>query len=299
MFLVYMPCVVHIARMRPAVAVKAPASGQDKPMKLLVALLALYLCFTGLLYLMQRKLQYFPDTRQVEPAEVGLDGFSMVRLDTPDGERLVAWHAPTRRELPTIVYFQGNGMGLAARAERFKLMHEAGFGVLALGYRGYSGSTGTPSESGLMTDAEAAVRFLAETGVPPQHLVYYGESLGTGVAVQLAARQGMTPAALILEAPFTAAADIARTQYWYVPVGILMKDQFRSIDHIGNIAAPLFVLHGDADTIVPIGHGRQVFEAARDPKEMMVIPGGSHGLPLTPEIWQRLEDFMRRHAAAR
>lgn len=266
-------------------------------MKLLVLLLAAYVALTGLLYLMQRKLQYFPDTRLVEPAEVGLDGFRMVRLDTPDGERFVAWHAPAEGDLPTIVYFQGNGMGLAARAERFKLMHEAGFGVLALGYRGYSGSTGTPSETGLITDAEAAVRFLTESGVPPRRLVYYGESLGTGVAVRLAVRPGMRPAAVILEAPFTAAADVARMHYWYVPVALLMKDQFRSIDHIADIGAPLFVLHGDADAVVPVDHGRRLFAAAREPKELMVISGGSHGLPLTLEIWQRLDAFIRRHTA--
>jgi uncharacterized protein len=265
--------------------------------KLLVGLLVIYIALTGLLFVMQRKLQYFPDPRLVEPEEVGLDGFASIRLDTPDGERLVAWHAKPAGSHPTIVYFQGNALGLAARAERFALFRQAGYGVLALGYRGYSGSTGSPSERGLISDAATAVGYLRANGIPPERLVYYGESLGTGLAVQLAAREITRPAAVILEAPYTSAADVARLHYWYVPVGLLMRDQFRSIEHIGAVKAPLFVLHGDADAVVPVAHGRRIFAAAGEPKEMMEVPGGSHGQPLDPEIWGRMTDFLRRHAA--
>lgn len=267
--------------------------------KLLVGALAVYIALVGLLFVMQRKLQYAPDPRLTEPAEVGLDGFDSVRLETPDGERLVAWHAPPRGEHPTIVYFQGNGLGLEARAERFRLFHGAGYGVLALGYRGYSGSSGTPSEMGLITDAATAAGFLRDRGVPPERLVYYGESLGTGVAVQLASRDDTPPAAVVLEAPFTSALDVARQHYWYVPLSLLMRDQFRSIDHVAGIGAPLFVLHGDADAIVPVAHGRRMFAAAAEPKEMMEVPGGSHGMALSPEIWQRMDAFLRRHVMSK
>jgi uncharacterized protein len=264
--------------------------------KVLIGLLAVYIALVGLLYVMQRKLQYVPDPRLTEPADVGLDGFDSVRLETPDGERLVAWHALPNGSHPTIIYFQGNGLGLAARSDRFRLFHRAGYGVLALGYRGYSGSSGTPSETGLITDAATAIAFLRDSGVPPERLVFYGESLGTGVAVQLASREAIRPAAFILEAPFTSALDIARLHYWFVPLSLLMLDQFHSIDHVVAVNAPLFVLHGDADGIVPVAHGRRMFEAAAEPKEMMEISGGSHGMALSPEIWQRMDDFLRRHA---
>ena len=267
-------------------------------MKFLIGVLVVYIAFAGLLFVMQRKLQYMPDPRLVEPGEVGLDRFTGVRLETPDGERLVAWHALPNGGHPTIVYFQGNALGLAARAERFSLFRRAGYGVLALGYRGYSGSSGAPSEEGLLTDGATAAAFLRANGVPPERLVYYGESLGTGVAVQLASRDETRPAAVILEAPFTSAADVARLHYWYTPVGLLMRDQFRSIDYIEAVKAPLFVLHGDADGVVPVAHGRRLFEAAAEPKEMMEVPGGSHGTPLTPEIWARMEAFLRRHAGS-
>lgn len=268
-------------------------------MKVLVGVLAIYIAFAGLLFVMQRKLQYVPDPSLVEPDQIGLKGFASLRLETPDGERLVAWHALPEGAHPTIVYFQGNAQGLAARAERFALFHRAGYGVLALGYRGYSGSTGMPTEQGLLTDAATAVGFLRTEGILPERLVYYGESLGTGVAVQLAGREATRPAAVILESPYTSAADVARLSYWYMPVGLLMLDQFRSIDTIEAVKAPLFVLHGDADDIVPVTHGRRMFKAAGEPKEMMEIPGGSHGMALDPEIWQRMDDFLRRYAVSK
>jgi len=266
-------------------------------LKVLIALLVLYIALAGLMFVMQRKLQYMPDPRLVEPAEVGLAGFAGLRLETPDGERLVAWQAMPQGGSPTIVYFQGNAQGLAARAERFRLFQQAGYGVLALGYRGFSGSSGQPSEQGLITDAATAVEFLRANAIPPERLVYYGESLGTGVAVQLAGSDETRPAAVILEAPFTSAADIARLSYWFMPVGLLMLDQFRSIEHIAALRAPLFVLHGDADGVVPVAHGRRIFEAAAGPKEMMEVPGGSHGMALTPEIWTRLDTFLRHYAS--
>ena len=268
-------------------------------LKFLVGLLALYIALTGLVFVLQRKLQYVPDRRMVEPGDVGLAGFASHRIETPDGERLVAWQAIPQGGRATIVYFQGNAQGLAARAERFSLFRQAGYGVLALGYRGFSGSSGQPSEQGLLADGAAAVEFLRASGIPPDRLVYYGESLGTGVAVQLAGSDRTRPAAVILEAPFTSAADIARLSYWFLPVGLLMHDQFRSIEHIANLRASLFVLHGDADGVVPVAHGRRIFEAAAEPKEMMEVPGGSHGMALTPEIWARMDAFLGRYAGPR
>lgn len=265
--------------------------------RFLVGFFVIYIAFIGLLFVMQRKLQYLPDPRLVEPAEVGLDGFKTVRLETLDGERLVAWQAPAQGGHPTIVYFQGNGLGLEARTERFRLFHRAGYGVLALGYRGYSGSSGTPSEKGLLIDGATAAAFVLASGVPRERLVYYGESLGTGVAVQLASRDETRPAAVILEAPFTSAADVARRHYWYAPIGLLMRDQFRSNEHIKSMATPLFVLHGEADGVVPVAQGRTLFQAAGEPKEMVVVPGGRHGMPLTPEIWVRMNAFLRLHAS--
>ncbi|MGE0210357.1 MAG: alpha/beta hydrolase [Parvibaculaceae bacterium] len=265
-------------------------------MKILVALAALYVAFAGAMFFLQRQMQYHPDTRRIAPAEMGLADFQIVELAPADGERLVSWYAPASGDKPVIVYFQGNAGSIADRAERFRRFHDAGYGVLALGYRGYGGSSGSPTESGLLADGEAALAFLGERGIGPERIVLFGESLGSGIAVPLAVKHRV--AALVLDSPFTSAADVARRQYWFLPVGLLMRDQFRSADVIGKLRSPLFVFHGTGDTIVPVALGRRLFEAAPDPKEMVELPGSGHVAAMTPELWQRLDAFLSRHAAA-
>ncbi len=264
-------------------------------MKLIAFACLIYIGINAALYVFQRNLQYFPDPALVHPEAAGLAQFETIRFSAEDGVELTGWHAPARDDAPTIVYFQGNAQGIAARAERFGLFNHNGYGVLALGYRGYSGSHGSPSEAGLLADARAAVAYLGARGTPPGRLVLYGESLGAGVAVQIAADRTTRPGAIILEAPFTSAADIARRQYWFVPVSLLMKDQFQSIDHAPRVASPVFILHGDADRVVPFGHGKSLFDAFTSPKEFLGIPGGGHVDDLTLQIWQRMEGFIKTH----
>ena len=264
-------------------------------MKFITVLCLAYIALNAALYMFQRNLQYFPDARLLHPGDVGLAGFETISLTAADGTSLVAWYAPARNERPTIVYFQGNAQGISNRWERYKLFNDHDYGVLALGYRGYSGSAGNPSEGGLLQDARAALDYLNAMGITNRKIVYYGESLGTGVATQLAAAGKTQPGAVILEAPFTAAADLAQKQYWYVPVGLLMKDQFRSIDHIANVQSPVFVMHGDADNIVPFAHGEAIFNAITAAKEFLAVPGGGHVDDLTMQIWQRMDGFLKKH----
>ena len=264
-------------------------------MKFLATMSLAYLALVGSLYWFQRSLQYFPDVALVHPRDVGLHGFSTVNLTAADGTGLVAWYAPPAGNNPAIVYFQGNAQGIAARRERFKLFNDHGYGVLALGYRGYSGSEGSPSEPGLLQDGRAALAFLKSKGIEAARTVFYGESLGSGIAMQLAAVDDTEPGAVILEAPFTAASDVASRHYWYVPVSLLMKDQFRSIDHAPQVGAPVFVMHGDADQVVPLEHGRTLFGAITAPKEFLQVPGGGHVDDLTLHIWQRMQAFIKKH----
>jgi fermentation-respiration switch protein FrsA (DUF1100 family) len=262
-------------------------------MNLLVFLVLIYGGVAGWAYVFQRRLQYHPDMRLAEPQEYGLAGFTRVAVPTADGLRLVAWQAAAHADRPVIVYLQGNAEGLASRHERFAAFHGDGFGVLALGYRGFSGSPGSPSEAGLSSDAEAAVSFLERAGVHPSRIVVYGESLGTGLAVKLAA-QGRA-AAVILESPFTSALDVARRSWWFLPVGLLMKDQFRSLDIAYRITVPTFVLHGTADAVVPFAQGEKIHAALSGPKEFHVVPEGTHVAPLTEPLWARMKDFLVRH----
>lgn len=242
------------------------------------------------MYLFQRKLQYIPDQRRLAPEQAGVANVSELTLATPDGERVVAWYAPARPGKPTIVYFHGNGGALWYRADRMKLAQEAGYGMLLAGYRGYGGSSGTPTEAGLLTDGRAAVDHLRNEGVPFERMVFYGESLGTGVAVQLAAQT--PPGAVVLESPFTSAADVGAAVYWWLPVRLLMKDQFRSSDVVADMRSPLLIVHGTRDRVVPVTSGRELFEGAQEPKRMIEVPDGEHNMVLGGEIWREIVRFI-------
>ena len=233
-----------------------------------------YLGMVALLYLAQRTLQYFPERIRTAPASAGLPEAEEVVLDTVDGERVVAWHVPPRTaHKPVVLYFHGNGASLRWRAERFRALTADGSGLIALSYRGYGGSTGSPTEAGLMHDADAAYAFAAAR-YEPGRLVLWGESLGSGVAVPLAAANPIGH--MILQSPFTSAADVGATRYWFVPVRLLMKDQFRSDLSIGKVTAPVLVLHGDRDAVVPIALGERLYAMINAPKRFVRFPGGGH-----------------------
>jgi fermentation-respiration switch protein FrsA (DUF1100 family) len=235
---------------------------------------ALYLVILVALFLGQRALLFPASAQQASAAQAGLEGVQDVALTTPDGERLVGWWRPPRPGRAVILYFHGNGGSLYDRRFRVRGLLEGGRGVLAVSYRGYSGSTGSPSETGLHTDARTAYAWVTQ-GYEAERIVLYGESLGSGVAVRLAAERPV--GGLILDAPFTSTADVARRLYAWLPVGLLMRDQFPSIDVIGAVKAPILILHGERDGVTPIGLGERLFEAAPEPKRMVRLPGGHEG----------------------
>ena len=232
-----------------------------------------YVCIVALLYVTQRAMQYFPERFRTAPAVAGLPEAEEVVLDTADGERVIAWHVPPRGDKPVVLYFHGNGGSLRGRVDRFRDLTADGSGLVALSYRGYGGSSGAPTEAGLVNDALAAYAF-TRARYPAERIVLWGESLGTGVAVALAAQQPVGH--LILQSPFTSAADVGAQRYWFVPVGLLMKDQFRSDLRIGKVTAPVLVLHGDKDSIVPIALGDQLYKLITAPKRFVRFPGAGH-----------------------
>lgn len=239
---------------------------------------ALYVAFVVLLYAMERTFLYPASSYRTTAAQAGLDGFQDLTLATQDGERLVAWWRAPEPGRAVLVYFHGNGGSLWNRRSRAQLLTQDGRGLLLVSYRGYSGSTGAPTEPGLREDARAAHAWVSER-VEPQRVVLYGESLGSGVAVRLASERqanGRPVGGVVLEAPYTSTADVAKLTYWFVPIDLLMRDQFRSIDLIAGIEAPLLVLHGERDGIIPIGLGQKLYEAAREPKRFVRLPGVSH-----------------------
>ncbi len=249
---------------------------------------ALYLVTVVAACAFQRSLLYFPDptTRTPDPSGPPMQ---VVRLTTADHERLVAWFLPPAAGKPVILYLGGNGESLVGGTGRYQRIAAEGVGELALAYRGYSGSSGHPTEVGLNADAEAAYAWLAAR-YPAQSIVIHGHSLGTGVAARLAA--GHPARALVLESPFTSAVDVGALAYPWLPVRLMMWDRFASRDWIGKVHMPVLIVHGDQDEVIPFGQGVGLYRLANQPKIFVRITGGHHDdLPqqgLYEAIWRFL-----------
>jgi fermentation-respiration switch protein FrsA (DUF1100 family) len=213
-------------------------------MKWIIAAVVCYGGTVALLYVGQRSLQYFPERRRTAPQAIGLPEAEEAVLDTADGERVIVWHMPPREKRPIFLYFHGNGGSLRLRDERFRALISDGSGLIALSYRGYGGSTGRPTEKGILVDAAAAYAF-AIARYSAERIVLWGESLGSAVAIALAADKPV--GRIVLEAPFTSAADVGARHYRFVPVRLFMKDQFRSDLRANKVTAPVLVVHGEND----------------------------------------------------
>src|ERR1700730_392669 len=240
---------------------------------LLIIALVGYGGLVALLYVGQRALEYFPERFRTSPAAAGLAEAEEVVLGSADGGRVIIWHIAPHGEKPVVLYFHGNGGSLAWRVERLRALTADGSGLVALSYRGYGGSSGRPTEPGLIADAAAAYG-VSIAPAPAERIVLWGESLGSAVAIALAAEHPV--GGLVLEAPFTSAADVGAQRYWFVPVRLLMKDQFRSDLRIGKVAAPVLVVHGEDDGIVPIALGERLYRLIDAPKRFVRIAGAGH-----------------------
>jgi fermentation-respiration switch protein FrsA (DUF1100 family) len=267
----------------------------------LIRLLAYVLGAIGLLLLVvwvaQRRLIYFPFGNVPAPADVGLPRAETISFQTPDGLTLHGWWVPAgaSSSRATVILFNGNAGNRAYRAELASELSRLGFATLLFDYRGYGDNPGSPSEQGLTLDAQAARRYVeSRPGVDRNRIIYFGESLGTGVAVRLASEQ--KPRALILRSPFTSLADTARHHYPYLPVTILLRDRFPSVDLIPRIGCPLLVIAADHDTIVPTGQSERLFAAASEPKRLVIVPNSDHNdsaLLAGPMVISAVDGFLR------
>jgi len=242
----------------------------------LIALaLGLYLVFVGLLYVAQRRLVFVPDTSQPDPARTGIADIQTIRFNSLDEMPLFAWYLPAAKaDAFVVLYLHGNGGHIGHRGERMHSFRAAGWGVFLPEYRGYGGNPGAPSETDLALDAEAAFAELQRLGVRPERIVLYGESLGSNLAVRLAAKHAV--AAVVLESPFTSIAAIGRRQYWFVPVDLLLKDPFDTLSRIGAVTSPVLIIQGGRDRLVPNEMGRTLFAALTARKEIWVAPDADH-----------------------
>jgi fermentation-respiration switch protein FrsA (DUF1100 family) len=249
-----------------------------------------YLAALASIVWMQRSFLYFPMRETMSPTEAGFAKAQVLSLQTPDGDNLVTWYAPAADGKPLLLYFHGNGGGLSDRAQRFTDMTAQGDGLLAVSYRSYFGSTGKPTEEGLHMDAETAYAKAIKLGYTPNRIVAVGESLGTGVAVALAAEKPV--AALILDSPYTSILDIAKKTYWMFPTRLVMLDQYHSDELIGKVHVPVLMVHGSEDGIIPLHLAKELFRLANEPKTFIEVPAAGHMVLGRPDVLPRAMQWL-------
>ncbi len=264
--------------------------------KTLLGLGGAYLLMVGFVTLMQRGMIDHHDTTRTRPDAAGLPEMVPVSLKTADGWISTSWYAPPKTAgRPTIVFFHGNSGTLADRAHKARAFLDAGFGVLLVEYRGYGGNAGRPSEQGLYADGEAAVGWLTGQGVPARRVVLYGESLGSGVAMEMAIRRHVMM--VVLECPFTSLADLAPAYVLPSLAHLLTRDRYENLIKASSLRMPLLVVHGERDDLVPATMGHAVLNAAHTVKEGLFLPQAGHN-----DLWEhgagkRIIDFISRHAS--
>ena len=254
---------------------------------LIVAAIA-YALVVALMYFAQRALLYPGASKAADALPVTVPWAARVTIATPDGETLAALHVPAGKGRPTALLFPGNGDNIVDYGFLGDLLSARGYGLLAVSYRGYPGSTGSPTEAGLLVDGLAAFDWLsAQDHSSP--IVIIGRSLGTGVAVNTAAERDA--AALVLISAYELILAVARDKYPYLPVAVLMKDSFRSDLRIAKVSEPKLFLHGDLDTSVPLTSGKALFDAAPEPKTFSVQHGHGHNDIWTPALVEEVIAF--------
>lgn len=240
--------------------------------------------------LLHRYFVYLPDRTRVHPRDAGLAGVEEVAFKAADGTKLIAWYQPARGTQPTLLYFTGNSGNAASRANKIRAISADGYGVFMLNYRRYGGSGGRPSEKRIAADAVSAYDYLRGLGVAPHSIVAYGESLGTAVATRLALQRHVE--GLVLEAPFTSIVEVGRLMWPLLPLKLIMTDQYRTIERIGGVSAPILIVHGARDRVIPLDHARHLYHAANEPKKLVVVPQADHNDLFERGAWTKVRGFL-------
>ncbi len=245
-------------------------------------------------WLIQRRFIYRPAKRPYRsPSSLRLEGVDEIRMEGADGGQILAWKIEAQPGMPTILYLHGNNCNLSNRLERVSRFSGDGYGLLMPSFRGYGLSDGRPSEVNNVNDALKACEDLRASGIQARDIVVYGESLGTGVAVQVAAKCPV--GALVLEAPYTSLRDLVRYKLPFIPAWAFLRDSYDSVRHIRKVAAPLLIVHSLGDDIIPFAFGRRLFRAASDPKAFLRVRGAGHTGLFRAGVWPDIRRFIEQH----
>ncbi len=238
-------------------------------------ILIAYLCIISGLYFAQRNLIYFPDKIVAEIPNIPNVTIDAVIVEAKDGLNLRGWYIAAQNDNPTIVFFHGNASNHLNSLYKMMPFIDEGYGFLSVGYRGYGGNEGKPSEQGFYADSRAFINDIKLRGVTEDNIILYGQSIGTGVAVQMAVEYPQAKA-LILESPYTSLVDVAAEKYFFVPTALLLKDKFDSQAKIGGINIPTLIIHGKEDRLIPFKFGQRLFDKANEPKKLFPLIGIGH-----------------------
>ncbi|MEM1132316.1 MAG: alpha/beta hydrolase [Pseudomonadota bacterium] len=245
----------------------------------LLTILIAYMAFTLLIWSLQRQMLYYPEAELLSSEMLAQTGFASVAIPYDQDDTLTAyWKPASDSDQPVFLHLHGNAGNIAGRLPIYQILAEDGAAVLAVGYPGYGGNSGQPNEEAFYAAAEAHYSWLIAQGIAPQRIVIFGQSIGTGPAVWLAAQH--QAAGLMLEAPYTGIDDIAAQRFPFLPARWLVKDRYRNIDRIGKIDMPLLWIHGRQDDLIPYSMGEELFAAAQAPKTAMTLDQAGHN-----DIW--------------
>ena len=260
-------------------------------LEFIIGIVAIYLSVLILLFIFQRSLMYLPleNNYSGDKLEVGVE---KVKIVTSDNINLLGWfHEKDLNKLKTIVYFHGNAGTLENRVHKLNHFKDMDVNFLIIAWRGFSGNKGKPSEKGLYIDANSAIAWLKKLGLAEKDIILYGESLGTGVATEIA--QSNNYAGLVLETPFTSMIEAAKSFYPYIPVSLLIKDKYDNQNKIKNINIPVLVMHGEVDQIVPFWMGKKIYEIANQPKHSYFTKYDDHMMEYDEKLVFELNTFIK------
>jgi len=252
-----------------------------------------YLVLLVLIYFYQRNLLYHPSENNYQNDEAQFD-YEEVNIEVEDGITLKSWLLNKDfKKFKTLLIFHGNAGDLSNRIYKLNELNKLKINILLISWRGFSGNKGSPTEENLYKDAEAAIKWLNKKNINNSRIILYGESLGTGVAVEMAKKINFN--SIILESPFTSIEDSAKIYYPFLPVKFLLKDRFDSISKIQMIKSPIMIMHGVKDDVVPFSMGKKLFEKANSPKYSYFTPTDDHMMEFNSKLLGEVKNFLEKY----
>ena len=260
---------------------------------LITSAIVIYLILLTLIYINQRKLLYLPSENNYLDDPINFT-YNEFFIEVDKDVKIKSWLIEKDlKKYKTILFLHGNAGNLFNRSYKLNRLNELNLNVLIISWRSFSGNSGKPNETNLFGDAKKAVKWLNERGVETKNIILYGESLGTGVAVEIGQTNKFN--SIILESPYTSMIKAAKIYYPYLPVKYLLKDKYDSEKKIKNIKTPILIMHGKKDNIVPFHMGKKLFETANEPKKFLQIEEDDHMLSFNDNLLLEIKDFINKY----